>query len=80
MHHVPRGTKKKKKKKWCNIYIANMHTESFSSPYTTCVIDMSGAYEGELKELRLKLVEAERKLTRGNADLEAKIRDLERHR
>ncbi|KAK3815305.1 MAG: hypothetical protein J3Q66DRAFT_344260 [Benniella sp.] len=42
--------------------------------------DMSGAYEGELKELRLKLVEAERKLTRGNADLEAKIRDMERHR
>ncbi|KAF9346883.1 hypothetical protein BGX34_003551 [Mortierella sp. NVP85] len=41
---------------------------------------MSGAYEGELKELRLKLVEAERKLTRGNADLEAKIRDMERHR
>jgi hypothetical protein len=43
-------------------------------------IDMSTAYETELAELRQKLEQAERQLSRGQGEMEAKVRALERLR
>lgn len=41
---------------------------------------MSTAYETELAELRQKLEQAERQLSRGQGEMEAKVRALERLR
>ncbi|KAF9940500.1 hypothetical protein BGZ67_007470 [Mortierella alpina] len=44
------------------------------------VKDMSGAYEGELSELRRKLENSERELSKGQGEMAAKVRALERLR
>ncbi|CAO3568225.1 unnamed protein product [Mortierella alpina] len=44
------------------------------------VKDMSGAYEGELSELRRKLEDSERELSKGQGEMAAKVRALERLR
>ncbi len=41
---------------------------------------MSGAYEGELSELRRKLESSERELSKGQGEMAAKVRALERLR
>lgn len=42
--------------------------------------DMSNIYEGELSGLRQKLEKAEQQLVRGQGEMEAKVRSLERLR
>ena len=41
---------------------------------------MSGAYETDLSELRRKLEHSERQLSKGQGEMEAKVRSLERLR